>query len=83
MILELYAVHDAAVGAYITPMFFRSRGEAIRSFQDAVLDPKSQFGSHAADYSFWHVGMWDDSDGVVTPVRPDRVCGAKDFLPVS
>lgn len=81
MILEVYAVHDAAVGAYNQPLFFRSRGEAIRSFQDAVADPSNRFGSHASDYSLWQLATYDDSNGVIGQlVQPQRVCGAKDFL---
>lgn len=80
MKLEVYAVHDAAIGAFNVPLFFRSRGEAIRSFEDAVRDPKNQFGTHAADYSFFHVANYDDASGAFEPFAPDRVCGAKDFV---
>ena len=80
MNLEVYAVHDAAVGAFNRPLFFRSRGEAIRAFQDAVLDPQSGFSAHGADYSFYCVGTFDDESGVLVPFEPGRVCGAKDFI---
>lgn len=80
MILEVYAVHDAAVGAFNQPLFFRSRGEAVRSFQDAVVDPANKFAGHASDYSFFHVANYDDSKGTFQVFEPDRVCGAKDFL---
>lgn len=80
MILEIYAVHDAAVGAFNVPLFFRSRGEAVRSFQNGVTQENSQFRSHAADYSFWFIGSYDDSTGVLSASAPDRVCGASDFI---
>lgn len=84
MILEMYAVHDAAVGAFNKPLFFRSRGEAVRSFQDAVRDPANGFGTHGADFTFWYLGGYDDSTGRVICDAPERVCGAKDFiLPVA
>lgn len=81
MKLEVYAVHDAAVGSFNNPLFFRSRGEAIRSFQDAVANEQNGFRSHAADYSFWQIGYYNQVDAVLEPLAaPDRVCGAKDFL---
>ena len=80
MILEIYAVHDAAVGCFNQPLFFRSRGEAVRSFQGAVADENSQFARHAKDYSLWFVGTYDDSlASFEAPSKPDRVCGALDF----
>lgn len=80
MKLDAYAVFDAAVGAYNRPMFFRSRNEAVRSFQDAVRDPQSGLGSHSGDYSWWFVGQFDDSSGEFIPVKPERVSMASDFV---
>lgn len=82
MKLEAYAVHDAAIGAFNRPLFFRSRGEAIRSFQDAVANPEAGFAAHAAHYSFHQIGTFDDNTGeFVMLSQLDRVCGAVDFLP--
>lgn len=80
MKLEAYAVHDSAVGAFNAPMFFRSRGEAVRSFQDACADPKAGFRMHAEHYSFWYVGDFDMNSGSLDSVAPERVCGALDFV---
>lgn len=54
------SVHDDAVKTFNTPMFFRSKDEARRSFGDAVADAKSDFSRHAGDYSLWCFGEWDD-----------------------
>lgn len=82
MIYKCFAVHDAAVGAYHPPQFFRARGEAVRSFQDAVARPEAGFRNHAEHFSFWQVGEYDDSVGLLTACEPERVCGAVDFLTV-
>lgn len=80
MILEAYAVHDSAVGAYNRPMFFRSRGEAVRSFQQACNTPEAGFLSHPEHYSFWLIGLFDEATGVLSATDLARVCGAVDFV---
>jgi hypothetical protein len=79
MVLEIYAVHDAAIGAFNAPLFFRSRGEAVRAFQNAC-GTEANFKAHAKDYSFWLLGSYDDSSGRIVTVEADRVCGASDFI---
>lgn len=82
MKLEIYAVHDAAVGAFNRPLFFRSRGEAIRSFADAVGVPENGFVKAPQDYTFYHIGDFDDLTAKISPLElPFRVCGALDFMP--
>lgn len=74
------AVRDSKVKAFNTPMNFRTREEAIRSFGDAVRDEKNvDFSKHAEDYSIWHVGMWDDN-GIVSAVTPECLIQAVDCL---
>lgn len=80
MRLEIYAVHDSAVGAFNQPLFFRTRGEAIRAFEDGVGNRDSNFVRHPEHYAFYHIGYYDDGSGLLEPVAPDRVCGAVDFV---
>lgn len=77
MKLEVYTVYDNAVGAFLRPFFVRSRGEAIRSFTDAVNDPKSEIGSHREDFTLFMIGYYDDNAGLVSSIAtPDRVISA-------
>lgn len=74
MKLLLCSVRDEAVGAFLTPFFVRSRGEAIRSFTDAINDPKSQFLGHVNDYSLWYIGTWNDEHGELEfDGKPDHI----------
>lgn len=79
MLLSMFCVMDSAVGAFTPPVSLRSRGEAVRSFQDACNDPQRGFTAHPEHYSFWLVGTFDDSTGIVTSLEPERICGALDF----
>ena len=78
MKLEIFSVYDGAVKAYLQPFFSRSKGEAIRSFTDAVNDEKSQFNKHAADYCLVYLGAYDDAVGTFAPVTPERILTAQD-----
>nr|QJB19229.1 MAG: nonstructural protein [Microvirus sp.] len=70
------AVRDGAVGAFLTPMFFRSKGEAIRSFTDAATNSEHQFSKHMSDYVFYVVGEFDDNSGLFSPCEPLRLISA-------
>lgn len=80
MKLMVFTVLDKAVQAYMQPFFCRTRGEAVRSFTDAVNDVKSNFNRHAADYTLMAVGEFDDQSGVFTSVEPVRIIGAVECL---
>lgn len=66
MILKMFAVYDMKVGAYMPPFTMRSRGEAVRSFMDAVADKSGQFIKHPEDYALWSIGDFNDQSGEVT-----------------
>nr|QJB19060.1 MAG: nonstructural protein [Microvirus sp.] len=61
--LQVYAVFDKAVGAFAQPIFVRSRGEALRSFMQAVSADGSQMGRFAADYELHQLAEYDDQTG--------------------
>lgn len=88
MRLRVYAVLDKAVQAYLNPMCFRSQGEALRSFQDAVAAEGTPFNKHKADYAFCFLGFYDDglgrfeSEPPMVVAEAATVLGKPDFFPV-
>lgn len=83
MKLGIFAAYDAAVRAYLQPFFVRSKGEAIRSFTDAVNDEKGMFNRHAGDFALFALGEFDDGDGSVSTLSvPQRIVTAEDVLRV-
>lgn len=58
------SIYDKKVGAFMLPFLVaRSASEARRTFADAVVEPKSQFGMHPEDYALMEIGRFDDQDG--------------------
>lgn len=81
MITKIYTVYDAAVGAFMTPFFARSHGEALRSFQDAINDPKSNLSRHLHDYSLFHIGDFDDGNADLNkPLAPEKLLSGTEAL---
>lgn len=78
-VLKMFSVYDKKVGAFTAPMFFRSKGEAIRSFTDAC-SREENFRRHREDYGFAYLGDWDDNTGLFEPVPsgPEFVISALD-----
>lgn len=60
---KVFSVFDAAAQAYLTPFFMPTRGLAIRAFQQAVNDEGHQFHRHAADYTLFEIGLFDERSG--------------------
>lgn len=63
MELNIYSVYDSKTQAYMQPWMARTRGEAIRSFTEAVNDPKSSFNKYPGDFTLFEIGTWDDQNG--------------------
>jgi len=61
----LVAIRDAKAEFFSPPVIVRTRGEAIRSFSDAVNDPQHQFHGHAEDFALFELGTVDVLTGEV------------------
>lgn len=79
MITQLYTVQDTKVGAFLPLFPARSRGEALRSFMDACQDEKHAFNKHRGDFVLYFVGAFDDIEGTIHGLKPERVLGGDEF----
>jgi hypothetical protein len=65
MELEVFAMKDKKVNAYMQPFFMRSPAEALRAFEATAKDPKTNVYKHPEDYSLYHVGKYDDETATI------------------
>ena len=74
----IFAIFDMKMGAYLQPMFFRSEGEALRAWQDIVNDsnPNNGIAKYPEDYSFYHLGNWNDESGEFTILDKPKSYGS-------
>ncbi len=81
MRMLVFAVFDAAAEAYLSPMFFNTKGECIRTFVDACNAEDHQFARHAADYTLFHIGFYDPDKGLLTALSaPDSLGNALQYI---
>lgn len=72
---KIFAIHDAAAEAYLTPFFLHSEGIAIRTFTDCVNDNDHAFGRHPKDYNLMCLGEYDDQTGTITNYQTQKPIG--------
>lgn len=63
MFLKIFTVYDSKTEAYMQPQFMQSTGQALRAFEDAVNDESHPFHKHAADFTLFELGTFDDQTG--------------------
>lgn len=80
MILKIFAVQDKQVEAYMQPFFSPTIGAAIRMLTDALLDQNSTFSKHTTDYTLYQIGEFDDANGTIMSMDPQRVLPLVDLL---
>lgn len=73
MKVYVFAIYDDKAKAFLPPFFMQQPAMAVRAFGSAVNDPNHQFFRHAADYSLFTLGMFDDSSGLLEPLSAPSV----------
>jgi len=65
---KLYVLHDIKSETYTAPTLNPARGQAIRSFADAVNDTKNQsvLSTHPEDFTLFEIGEYDIKTGTIT-----------------
>lgn len=63
--LVMVAIRDSKAEAWMTPLFFQSSAQAVRSFGDAVNDAQSDFAKHPEDYALFELGRFDPATGEI------------------
>lgn len=63
MKLEIFAVRDRQLDAFMQPWCAQSIGQAIRMFTDEVNNQQGQMYKHAEDYDLYHMGTFFQGTG--------------------
>lgn len=66
MLLQVCSVRDAKTEIFSQPMFFVTKGVAIRAFHDEVDRAGSDLAKHSEDFALFDLGVFDDQKGSFT-----------------
>ena len=74
--VKVFTVYDSKAEAYLPPFYARSTGDAIRRFSDTANDVSHDFNKHAADFTLFEIGEFDELQGVfnLLPANISRGC---------
>lgn len=73
MLKTICSIHDTKAQVWITPMFFQSAAQAVRSFGDVVNERGTEFNKHPEDYILFKLGEFDERTGELVPVAPESL----------
>lgn len=65
MIMKMFSIYDSKAKAYFPPFYCPAAGVAIRNFATAAGDESHEFHKHAADYTLFQIGEFDDATAIV------------------
>lgn len=66
MVQKIFNVYDCKAEHYNNPFFLRTRGEALRGFQEVCNDPQSQISKYPADFTLFEIGEYDQVTGKIS-----------------
>lgn len=62
MLFGVFAIYDSGISTWLTPLYFRNKGEAIRWWAEVCNNPEAKISKHPADYTLFEVGTWNDDN---------------------
>lgn len=65
--MQIFAIRDRALGAYMQPWVAQTPGQATRMFQDELGSNESPMNKHPDDYDLYHIGEFNQDTGVLIP----------------
>lgn len=77
--MKIFSVHDSKAEAYLTPIYFKTKGEAIRAFETACKDQNTNFAKYPSDYTLVEIGEFDESTSSILNTPPIILANASEF----
>jgi len=64
--MKAFSIYDIKAEAYLQPFFSPNKAVALRQFGQAANDENTDFHKHAADYTLFEIGEWDEITGILS-----------------
>ena len=80
--MKLYSLYDQKAEVFLTPVFFRAHGEAMRQVESESLKGDSMIGMHPEDFVLYYLGEFSIDTGEFQAESPPIVLTrVSDLLP--
>lgn len=80
MKIEILAIRDAKLNTFMTPFTAVHLGQALRSWEELVNDPKTTIAKYPNDFCLYRLGHFDDENGALTSLPvPEMIASATDY----
>lgn len=75
MKMQVFSVFDSKTKVFSQPNFLVNKGAALRAWMDACNDPQSNISKHPEDFTFFHIGEYDDENGTFENLKTPESLG--------
>lgn len=65
MKLEMFAIRDKQLDAFMNPWGAQAIGQAVRMFTDEINNKDGTMYKHPADYDLYHIGTFHDNGTLI------------------
>jgi len=81
MNIEILAIRDHKINTFMTPFTAVHLGQALRSWEELVNDPKTTIAKYPNDFCLYRLGHFDDDSGQLTSLPvPEMIASASDYI---
>jgi len=79
--MRMYSIHDSKAEAYLSPIYFKTKGEALRAFEASCKDTDSNFYKYPSDFTMVELGEFDESTAtIISYDKPLILANASEFV---
>lgn len=79
--MRMYSIHDSKAEAYLSPIYFKTKGEALRAFETSCKDTDSNFYKYPSDFTMVELGEFDESTAtIISHDKPLILANASEFV---
>lgn len=78
---KLFSVYDSKTEAYLPPLAYKTKAEALREFEQAAQSPQSNIGKYPTDYSLFELADFNEDTAEIIPHKiPLLLSNASEFI---
>lgn len=79
--MRIFTVHDNKAEAYLPPVYYKTKGEALRAFETTCKNKESQFHQYPSDFTMYELGEFNEQTGDITQnEKPLPLANASEYI---